>query len=59
MIPTSKTQQLSDRPFLSLDNLPTYKALQKAVTFSHRQGDRGALFFEFKAEHKQFREISS
>ncbi|MEG4800138.1 hypothetical protein QUB63_03555 [Microcoleus sp. ARI1-B5] len=30
------------------DNLPTYKALQKPVTFSHRQGDRGSLFFELR-----------
>ncbi|NJK67755.1 MAG: hypothetical protein HC941_15570 [Microcoleus sp. SU_5_3] len=35
-----------DRPCLSLNNLPTYKALQKSVTFSHRQGDRASLFFQ-------------
>ncbi|MEG4800135.1 hypothetical protein QUB63_03540 [Microcoleus sp. ARI1-B5] len=31
-----------DRPFFYLDNSPTYKPLQKAVTFSQRQGDMKA-----------------
>ncbi|NJK72888.1 MAG: hypothetical protein HC942_00360 [Microcoleus sp. SU_5_6] len=41
MLQATVNLSLNDRPFLPPpDNLPTYKALQKMVTFSHRQGDR-------------------
>ncbi|NJM59327.1 MAG: hypothetical protein HC849_02565 [Oscillatoriales cyanobacterium RU_3_3] len=66
MLQATVNLSLNDRPFLPPpDNLPTYKALQKMVTFSHRQGDRVDLrkftkdgyFFSPAGRSKEFTQV--